>query len=292
MNKLLQILIQSVRKFRADGLRVHAAALAYFAVFSLPPLLIIIIYSTSQVYDQAAVESWIYRELGSLLGERGPAQVAATIKSLLTFRPKWWTGLAGVLFIFYMATTAFANMKNTLNHIFDVESKRGKSRILQQFLDRVIALGLVLALAMVLLFSMVISSLVKALQHAYFEGYAWSKLINTGSSTLLSFIALVILFSLIYMMLPNIRLKLSDTIWSAVITSMLFLLGRLVIALLIKHSRVSSFYDAAGSLMLLMIWVYYTSVIFYFGACITSVMFKHNQSISDKKSSDNKRNYR
>ena len=280
MHHLIHILRDSLVKFRTDDLKVHAAALSYFAVFSLPPIFIVIMYSASRIYDQSAVEGWIYKEIGSLIGQNAPAQIAQTIKELLTFSPQWWTATLAVLFILYMATMAITNMKNTLNHIFDVKEKYGKARLLQQMMDRILSLIFVSVLGIILLLYISLSSFLQALHHDYLDSYQLSHFVNSGITKFLSFIALALFFSFIYGFLPDVKLNIKDTIISGTLAALFFSVGKSVIRLIIDHSKASSFYDAAGGLMVLMIWIYYASVVFYFGACITFVIFNQKMKHS------------
>ncbi len=275
----INILRDSIRKFGQDRLNVHAAALAFYGVFSLPPLLVVLTYSTARIYNQKMVEQWIFDRLGTILGTEGPKLIASTIQKLLEFDPHWLTASISIATILYMATSAFANMKSTLNHIFQTQTQ-GRSHFLRQITDRIISFGLLLTLGAILIASLITNSIVKQIDNFFND---WLGIvINTGISKLLPLLAIVILFTLIYKILPDIKLRWYNTLLGGFITALLFSLGNVAISYLIRYSKLSNFYDAAGSLMILMIWIYYASIVFYLGACITFQIIQRQKQTAKK----------
>lgn len=266
-----KLLRTSVSEFLENDIFTHAAALSYYTIFSLPPMLLIILYTTTRFYNEAEVESFIFGEIESLIGPTSANQLAQTIEKLAIFESTWWSTALGIAILIFTSTTVFVTMQNALNHIFKVKAKPTDGiGILKLIQDRVLSFALLLGFAFVLLVSLTINALVVALSSRL---EIWlgtvSTLITLMSSAVLPFLVISFLFSLIFKWLPDVKLKWRHTVGGGIITALLFSLGKHLISIYIGNSRIAGMYDAAGSVMVIMIWVFYASVIFLFGAVLT-----------------------
>lgn len=266
-----KILKASVSKFIEEDVLTQSAALSYYMVFSLPPMLVIIFWSAGLLYQEAPVREAVFDELGKLIGHDGAIQIMATLEKLTFTQPTLWAAIIGIVTLIFMASTVFVTIKNALNKIFEVHIERSvKQGILWMLLDRLLSIAMLAIIALILIVSMVVSSMITAFGEVILEYMgdisAWLLIFD---SALLNLVVLTLLFAITYRYIPDSRLKWGDTWFGAFFTAVLFVAGKSMIAFFIGNSQVANFYDAAGSLLVLMLWVYYTSAIFYFGAIVT-----------------------
>ena len=248
----------------------HAAALAYYTVFSLAPMLVIIIFSTSRVYDENQVRNFLFNELGGLIGKQGANNLALTIDNVADIEPTLWSTILGVGLLIFSSTTVFITMQNALNNIFDVKTKAKGLGILKMIRDRVLSFTLLLGLTFILIISLSVNALISA----FIEKLeAWmgmiSSIVAVSIALFLPLLIISILFAMIFKFLPDVKLSWRETIFGAISTAILFSIGKELIGIYIGQINLGDVYNTAGSIMILMVWIFYASVIFLFGACIT-----------------------
>ncbi|MBO3270185.1 YihY/virulence factor BrkB family protein [Hymenobacter defluvii] len=249
-----------------------AGALAYNAIFSLPPLLLIVITAASTFLDQDAVTGKLFTQIDGLVG----AKAAATIQdSIRTFNQQQQGGISaiiGVGTLIFAATTFFVTLQESINSIWNVKAKPDTTTgSAWNFVrDRLLSFGLILSVALLLLMSFVISALLTA-----FTDYL-SRLLPGITVVLIKVIDFVVslgvtslLFAMIYRYLPDAIIRWRDVRIGALITGTLFLLGKYLISFYISNFDPGSAYGAAGSIIVLLVWIYYSSLIIFFGAEFT-----------------------
>ncbi|MBW3131129.1 YihY/virulence factor BrkB family protein [Hymenobacter profundi] len=249
-----------------------AGALAYNAIFSLPPLLLIVITAASTFLDQEAVTGKLFTQIDGLVG----AKAAATIQdSIRTFNQQQQGGISaiiGVGTLIFAATTFFVTLQESINSIWNVKAKPDTTTgSAWNFVrDRLLSFGLILSVALLLLMSFVISALLTA-----FTDYL-SRLLPGITLVLIKVIDFVVslgvtslLFAMIYRYLPDAIIRWRDVRIGALITGTLFLLGKYLISFYISNFDPGSAYGAAGSIIVLLVWIYYSSLIIFFGAEFT-----------------------
>ena len=268
-----KIIKNSVAHFISKGALTRSAALSYYTIFSLPPMLLIVLKTAAGFYDEQRVKAAIFNEMGNLVGQNGAQQLLDTIDRLHIFEPNWWATAVGAGFLVFTATTVFITMQDALNAIFSVKADQLRgSGLLKMVRDRVVSFALLISMAFILLVSLLVDTLLSVFNN-YLEAWlgVFSTFLVTATSYLLSLAVITVLFGLIFKFLPDVKLRWRDTWVGAITTAILFSLGKYLIGFYIGNSRVASFYDAAGSVLVVMLWVYYASAIFLFGATFTYV---------------------
>ncbi len=246
-----------------------SGALAYFTVFSLGPMLIVIILFADIFYGRAAIEGTVFLQIKDLVGSSAAMQIQETIKSASLSGKGTVTGIFGVVTLLIGATTVFAEIQDSINTIWGLKPKPKKGW-LKMLLDRLLSFSIVVSIGFLLLVSLVITGLVEALSKrlvqlfpddALFVIYILNLLITFGVVTLL--------FAIIFKVLPDAKIKWRDVITGAMVTAILFMIGKFAITFYIGSSNVSTAYGTAGSLVIILLWIYYSSLILYFGAEFT-----------------------
>jgi membrane protein len=260
--------------FQEDGAPRLGAALSYYSLFSLAPLLIVVIAVAGLVFGQDAAQGRIVAELASLLGESG----ARAVEDLIENSRKVETGVlataVGVVTLLLGATGAFAELKAALNVVWDVPSPPGGLMGLVR--GRLAAFALVLAVGFLLLVSLVVSAAISATDTILARVVSKPEALLQALNTALSLAVITVLFALIFKFLPDTHVSWRDVWIGAGVTSALFTLGKLLIGLYLGRSGLGSTYGAAASVVVLMVWVYYAAQVFFFGAELTQAYaFSH-----------------
>lgn len=264
-----KVVSDSFGKFNENNIFTLAAALAYYTVFSLPPALLIILHSTSAFYNRQMIEDKIFGEIGNLVGNDGAEKLAVTINQLGLFDDEWWATIVGVGVLVFTSTTVFVSIQYSLNQIFNVKAKP-KLGFVKLITDRLLSFALILVIAFVLVVSLVASALIQAFNDYLVElipQLNW--LLVNGTSIILPLIITSLLFTMMFKYLPDAVVPWRDASVGAIITALLFGLGKYFISFYIGNSNVANLYDAAGSILVMLVWVFYTAVIFYYGAVLT-----------------------
>ncbi len=266
--KLLKL---SFEKFGDENTMNMAAALAYYTIFSLPPILIIIINIAGVFLEEQRFQVQLQEELSDLVGASGAEELMKTISNIGVFQKEWWATGISIIALVFASTTVFVTIQRSLNHIFRVKAKP-RIGILKIAIDRVISFTMVLSLSFILLISLILNALVSYLGEllAQFTPITETWYISI-SSFLLPLLITIVLIALIFRLLPDARMNWKDAFVGATITAILFSLGKLLIGYYVGNSNVGSLYDAAGSVLVIMVWIFYSSSIFFFGAQVTYV---------------------
>ncbi|TGD81747.1 YihY/virulence factor BrkB family protein [Hymenobacter wooponensis] len=269
LSDILGILKTTASEFMVNNSFRHAAALSYYTIFSLPPLLIIVITTASAIYGTEAVTGQIY---GQMRGFLGPDSAKFLQDSIAEFTKQQKSGVAsiiGVGTLIFAATTFFVTLQESINDIWNLKVKP-RNGIWQFVRDRLLSFGLILSVALLLLISFVISALLSVFTDQLQKWFPEVAVIfiHIVDFTLSLFIT-SLLFGLIYRFLPDAIIRWRDVGIGAVITALLFLVGKYLIAFYIAKSDPGSAFGAAGSAIVLLLWVNYSSLIIFFGAEFT-----------------------
>jgi membrane protein len=266
---IVTILKTSATEFSNNNSFRHAAALSYYTIFSLPPLLLIVITVASAVFGGEALTGQIYDQLKGLVG----ADSAKFLQdSIAKFTIQQKGGLAtaiGVGTLIFTATTFFVTLQESINDIWNLKAKP-RNGIVQFLRDRVLSFGLILSVALLLLTSFVISAML-----SFFTGYLqrlWpdaAVLVIRLVDFAISLAVTTTLFAMIYRFLPDAIIRWRDVWIGALITAGLFVLGKFLIAFYISYADPGSAFGAAGSAIVLLVWINYSSLIIFFGAEFT-----------------------
>ncbi len=260
---------ESVNEWINDRASRKGAALAFYTVFSLAPILILSIAIAGLFFGQEAASGEIFEEVHGLLGRDAAAAVQSMVQNASRPGAGALATLIGFVTLFVGATTALAELKDGLDQIWRAPPEK-TSGFFYFLRKRLLSIGLILSLGFLLLVSLVLSALISAL------GRRWGPADETGVvlqgvNFLFSFALVTVLFAMIYKILPAVRIAWRDVIIGAVITALLFSVGKWLIGLYLGNSAVASSYGAAGSVILVLVWVYYSAQIFLLGAEFTKV---------------------
>jgi membrane protein len=269
------VLRDSFNGFMDDrGLKL-SAALAYYTVFSLAPLLVLIISLLSIFYGQEAVQGQIFSQINGLVGNEAAKQIQDMLKSIeLSGKTNVALGV-GIVTLLFGATSIFIEIQDSVNLIWRVKAKPAKGW-LKLIKDRLLSSSLVLSLGFLLLVSLIINGLILAMSDLLVRflpglGVVLVEALNFTVSTVI----ITALFATIFKVLPDAKIAWKDVRWGAFFTALLFMLGRYLIGLYINTTGTSSTYGAAGSLIVILTWIYYTAAILYFGAEFTQAYANH-----------------
>ena len=265
-----EILKETVSQFMAERVPRMAAALAFYTTFSLAPLLIIGVAIAGLVFGNDAAEGKIVGEIAWIVGVSG----ARTIQELLDNARQPATGtvaaVAGVLTLLFGATGVVGELQDSLNTIWNVKST-ASSGVIDVVRRRIVSFGMVLGIGFLLLVSLVLSTVVTVLTDFAGRQMTIPQTFLRTADLVMSLIAITALFGLIYKVIPDAKIRWRDVWWGAAAAALLFTAGKSALGFYLAHSSFASTYGAAGSLVVLLLWVYYSAQILLFGAELTQV---------------------
>lgn len=277
--KILLLLKKTFKKFSKDDPISLAGTTAYFAVFAMAPIIIIIVSATGMLMTDNTVQNKVYVELADLIGQQGTEYVKNLVSNYQDQTKSLIGTIIGFVIFIITSTTFFTILQKSLNNIWGIKAKPS-SGILKNLYDRLLSLGLILSLGFILLISLLVDAAL-AILNDYLTRVLPAltlDLINLGNF-ILSFGVVLLIFAMIYRFLPDAVIKWKVTWVGALITTILFIFGKWLIGFAIGTSNIGVMYGAAGSLVVILLWVFYSSLIFFFGAEIThqyAEMFAHD----------------
>lgn len=260
----------AVRAWVQDSVPRLGAALSYYTVFAISPLFVILIFVASLWFNQEAVRVELFGQVSGLIGQRG----AATLESALTASmPRDQGIVASVLAVSALLLTStglFMELQSALNTIFGVEAKPGAG--IRGFLkNRLLSFAMVLAIGFLLLVLLVVSAMLSAVAKYVSALVPWLDVLWMILNLLVTLGVIAVLFALIFKVLPDVRIAWRDVWFGATVTALLFTAGKFLLGLYLGKNAAVSAYGAAGSVVLILLWVYYSAQILFFGAEVTQV---------------------
>lgn len=246
----------------------RSATIAYYALFSLPSLLIIVVTIASYFFERKAVQGRLTTEIGEFIGMDSARAIESMITNVALSPDSTFAIIFGVAMLIFGATGVFFQLKIAMNNIWNVAAK--KSNFVQMLIDRMISFGMVLVIGLLLLISMVLSTLLNVFSEKI-EEYApdiTATMVKIANFSL-SFIIITTLFAAVFRLLPDIKLRWRITYLGSALTTALFLIGEAIISFYFGQSEPASVYGGASSVVLILLWVYYTCLILFFGAEFT-----------------------
>ena len=267
---------ESVTSFIEDEALSRGAAIAFYTVISIAPVLFIVVAIAGLVFGQDAARGAIAEQVSGLMGRGSADLLQNAIRSAANRSSGVVATVVGIVTLVVAASGVFGEMQSALNAFWKVEPRGTTvSRLIRA---RAVSLGLVAALGFLLLVSLVINAGLAALG-TYIDAYLpFAVFILQGLTFLISFVLISVLFAAIYKVLPDKRLEWRDVLVGAIATALLFTLGKFLIGLYIGHSAIASSYGAAGALILMLLWVYYSAQIFLLGAEFTKTYARHRRT--------------
>lgn len=267
--RLLYRAAESWNEHRAPSM---GAAIAFYTLFSMGPVLVIAIAVAGSFYGKAAAQTELLDQVQSLLGSDAAAAVATVIQHAnLSGAAAWQTALAVVIGVF-AATTVFAELKSSLDIVWDTPTLPRRQGVWALVRGRLLSFGIVLSLGFILLVSLVLSTFIAAVETRYGHWLGVSLPALDWAGNGLTFVVVALLFAAIFKLLPEQPVAWRDVWRGAALTAVLYMLGKEFIAAYLSTSSLASSYGAAGTLVLILLWIYYSAQVFLYGAELSREM--------------------
>ena len=268
----LGLLWSVIYKFFSDSCSTMAAALSFYTFFSLPALLTLLIMLVGRVMDPTQVQKAIIAQVGALIGSAGSEQVGAIISHAKRGDgPASLATLLSILALAFGATTTFAQLQDALNKIWSVKPDPRRNQLRVFLAKRIFSFGIVVTVSFLLLVSLVLSTALAAAASRVTTLMGTPPIVLQIATSTVGFVLITALFAVMYRYLPDARIAWRDVGAGALGSALLFVLGKTVIGMYLGGANPGSAYGAAGSLAVVLIWVYYTSMVLLFGAEFTEL---------------------
>ena len=261
---------QAFASWRDDGASSMGAALAYYTMFSLAPLLLIVVSVAGLVFGEEAARGEVFGQLEHLMGAQSAAAVQGLLQSANRPAESVLATVVGVVVLLIGATTVLAELQSALDRIWRAPV-RGASGIFALVRARLLSFGMILGLGFLLMVSLLVSAALAAFEKWWSPMFGGWALLAQGLNFAFNFLFITAVFAMIYKLMPRVHVAWRDVGVGAAVTALLFTVGKQLIGLYIGRSSVTSAFGAAGSLAVLLVWVYYSAQIFLLGAEFTWV---------------------
>lgn len=246
-----------------------SASLAYYTVFSIGPMIIVIIYLAGVIYGTEAVQGTIFGQIRGLVGPQAAIAIQDMIKNAAFYRNGSFAAIIGIITLIIGATGVFTEIQESVNMIWGLKPKPKKGW-LKMIMNRLLSFSIVVSLGFIMLVSLVINGLIEGLMGRLKANFPdMAVMLVYLINIIITFIVITVLFGIIFKVLPDAFIKWRDVLVGSMVTAVLFMIGKFAITFYIGNSNISTTYGAAGSLVVLLIWIYYSSIILYFGAEFT-----------------------
>lgn len=266
-----KLIVRSFNAFLDDNALKMSASLSYYTTFAIAPLLLIIVSLAGIFYGAKAGQGKVFAELNKFLGTDAALQIQETIKNISADQDSTFAVIAGAVTLFIGTTGVFLEIQDSINHIWRVKAKP-KVGWIKLITNRILSFSMVIGLGFLLIVSLVINGIIVAISDRlkiYFPDI--TVFVINAFNLILTFFVISVLFGIIFKFLPDVKIKWKDVRMGAIFTALLFMIGKFLINLYIDQVGPGSAYGAAGSIIVILIWVYYTAAILFFGAEFTQV---------------------
>lgn len=264
------ILKETIKEWSEDKAPRLVAALSYYTIFSLAPLLVIVIAIAGLVFGEAAAQNRINAQIEGLIGQPGASAIQSMIANASNPRAGIIATVIGVVTLLLGAAGVFGQLQDSLNTIWEIQPKQEKG-LWNNVKKRFLSFTMVLGIGFLLLVSLVITAALSAVDSFTTGLFPGFELLFQVANLLVSFGVITLLFALIYKILPDAKMAWRDVWLGAAVTALLFSIGKLLIGLYLGRASVTSTFGAAGSLVVVLLWIYYSAQILFLGAEFTQV---------------------
>ncbi|HJT74669.1 MAG TPA: YihY/virulence factor BrkB family protein [Chitinophaga sp.] len=270
-----KILKQTAVDCMGDKVFKLSAALSYYTIFSIAPMLIVIITLCDIFLGKEAIEGSIYGQINSLVGNQAALQIQQMIRNASLSGDFTWATIVGVVTLVIGATSVFGEIQDSINFIWQLKAKP-KNGLLKILINRALSFSMVISLGFILMVSLILNGIIelfsKQLAHLFPEV---TMVLIYVVNLALTFFIITLLFAIIFKVLPDAKVRWKHVFTGAMATAVLFMVGKFAIGLYLGSSKVGSAYGAAGSIVIILLWVYYSAIILYFGAEFTQVYVQY-----------------
>lgn len=253
----------------------HAAIIAFYTIFSLPAVLTITVHMAGLAFGQEQVKNEIQNRVSSIIGQESALQIQRIVEQAGQTGDSTIGTIVGIGLMVFSATTVFIALQDALNAMWEVEA-RPKKGWLKVIINRLLSLAMVASMGFLLLVSLTADLFVSLFNDYLQENFSGisAQLISAGEFVITTVLSMLI-FGLIFKVLPDAKIRWKNTWIGALVTALLFNLGKFLISLMLENNPLSDTYGTAGALVMILIWVFYSSVIFLFGAEFTQMYSRH-----------------
>jgi len=270
LKSIWSLIVDSGKAWGKDRAHLYAAAISYYTVFSLAPLFLIAIAVAGLVFGQEAARGELMGQIQGLIGSQGAKMIQGAMAGVSKPAPNILATIIGAVVLLFGASGVFLQLQTSLNHMWGVEPKPSKG-FWNVIRTRVLSFGIVIATGFLLLVSLIISAAVAALSGVLESLLTGAAVITRILTLLISLGVIGGVFAAIFKLIPDAEISWRDAWIGGLVTSVLFNIGRFLIGLYLGQSTVASAYGAAASLVIILLWVYYSAMIMFFGAEFTKV---------------------
>lgn len=271
MLKIVRLIKHTFDGFRNDNAFKLSASLSYYTLFSLAPMILIFLSIVGFFYGQDAIKGQLYGQINGLIGKEAALQVQEMVQHAQLSGKTGFAGIVGVIMLFIGATGVFAEIQDSINLIWSLKAKP-KNGIVKYLINRFLSFSLIVSFGFVFIVSLLVNTLLDAFSQRLSVYFSESTVyiftvINLG----VIWVVMTILFAIIFKVLPDGKVANRDAFMGAGVTALLFMVGKYLIGFYLGQSNISDVYGAAGSIVILLTWVYYSSMILYLGAEFTKI---------------------
>ncbi len=269
MGKIWQLIKMTANGWSDDYVSSMGAALAFYTLFSIAPMLLIVLSIAGFFFGLEAARGEIVGQLNHLMGEQGAVAVQALLQTVNQPQEGMIATIIGSVLLLVGATTVFGELQNSLDRIWCVPERAKINGIVALFRERILSFGIILGIGFILLVSLIFSAALSAISQMWStDSSEWVTLLKI-LNIVFSFVMTTAMFAMIYKFMPSAKIRWNEVWIGAVITAILFTVGKLLIGLYIGTSQIASGFGVAGSLVVLLVWVYYSAQVFLLGAEFT-----------------------
>jgi membrane protein len=284
MKKLVWIFKTAAGRWLERDAFEHAGALGFCTLFSLAPLVIIVVSIVGIVFGEDAASGKISATISDLVGQQAAKAVEEAVRRSQLKEAGLLPTILGVGALVFGATTVFAQMQSALNKFWGVKARPARSGIVNFFMVRLLSLGMVLIIGFLMLTSFIVSLGITGVIEYARSWVPIPPVAVLGIDLAFSLGITTVLFGMLFKVLPDVSIRWADVWRGAFITALLFAIGKYLISLYLTHVATASTYGAAGSLVLILLWVYYSSLILFFGTCLTiATILERGDEVRPKK---------
>ena len=271
LKNIFSYIKQVFKEFSADNILKYSASLAYYTVFSIAPLLVIVSTLSGIFFGKEAVNGEVYKQLKGLIGSAAAIQIQDIIKNIHLTGNSFFASVVSIIILLIGATTIFGEVQDSLNKIWGLRVK-AKKIWWKLILTRLLSFSLIISIGFIMIVSLILNAIISAFGN-FLSRYIhhFSVYFIQTTEAVLSFIVASFLFSLMFKLLPDAKIRWKDVLFGGFITAIFFTLGKFAIGYYLGKSNLTTLYGAAGSFIIIMVWVYYSSIILYLGAEFTKV---------------------
>lgn len=272
--KIIYLIKETFKEFNEDNAIYYSASLSYYTIFSLPPIIIIIVSIAGSIFGKDVVSKEIYDQISHLLGQEGVNQVKEMVEGAQKARSSSFAKIIGILTLLFASTGVFIAIQSSLNVIWEVKAKP-KSNIIKLIKDRILSFAMIVSISFLLLVSLIVHAFLVAIINLFNESFGEvTIIIIQGLNFIIPLGVVTLLFAMIFKYLPDAKINWRDVWRGAFVTALLFTAGKFLIGLYLGNSTIGSAYGAAGTVILILLWVFYSSILLFLGAEFTQVYAK------------------